>query len=315
LKQKADKAGWPRFKSRRKGIGSFRLVESIHISEGTIQLPRMGTLRLKERGYLPAGAKVSQATVSERAGRWYVSIQIEQECPDTVTGSGPALGIDLGIKALATCSDGSQYPNPKALHSSLKRLKRCSRQVSRKVKGSQNREKARRRLATLHARIAHVRQEVLHQTTTAIVTKAKSQQARCLVIEDLNVTGMMRNRKLSRAIADVGMFEFKRQILYKSEAVGLPVEIVSRWYPSSKTCSGCGWVDDSLTLKDRMFRCQQCNLVLDRDMNAAINLASTASYAGNTPVEIDALASRKRGVKRRSLKQEPDTNVALVATG
>lgn len=271
---KRVKVGWPRFKSRNKAIGGFRLIGSIHIFQDAIQLPRLGKLKLKEKNYLPVGAKVVQAMVTERAGRWYVSVQLEQESGEIVPGAGPALGIDLGVKTLATCSDGSVYENPKALRSSLKRLRRRSRQLSRKTKGSKNRAKARKRLAKLHARIASIRRDALHQTTTAIVTKATSQRARCLVIEDLNVSGMLKNRKLSRAIADVGFYEFRRQLTYKSEAVGLPVKVVSRWYPSSKTCSRCGWIDENQTLSDRIFTCQQCGLVLGRDYNASCSLAA-----------------------------------------
>lgn len=273
--KRGKNVGWPRFKSRNKGIGGFRLTGSIHLFKDSIQLPRLGKLRLKEHGYLPVGAKVAQATVTEKAGRWYVSVQLEQECGEIATGNGPAIGIDLGVKALATCSDGWVYENPKALRSSLKRLQRRSRQLSRKQKGSKNRAKAKRRLAKLHARIAHVRQNALHQATTALVTKATSQQARCLVIEDLNVSGMLKNRQLARAIADVGLYEFRRQLTYKAEAVGLSIKVVSRWYPSSKTCSCCGWMDEQQTLSDRTFLCQQCGVVLDRDFNAACNLAAS----------------------------------------
>jgi len=267
--------GWPRFKSRTKAIGGFRLTGSIHLFEDRIQLPRLGILKLKERGYLPVGAKVAQATVTERAGRWYVSMQIEQERGGIATGDGPAIGIDLGIKALATCSHGSVYESPKALRSSLKRLQRRSRQLSRKTKGSKNRVKAKQRVAKLHARIATIRKDALHQVTTAIVTKATSQRARCLVIEDLNVSGMLKNRKLSRAIADVGFSEFRRQLEYKAASLGLPVKVVSRWYPSSKICSCCGWIDEQQTLSDRTFVCEQCGVVLDRDFNAALNLATS----------------------------------------
>lgn len=232
--KRGKKIGWPKFKSRKKAIGGFRLTGTIHIFQDRIQLPRLGELRLKEYGYLPVGAKVAQATVTERAGRWYVSVQIETDCGEIATVSGPAIGIDLGIKSLATCSDGSVYENPKALRSSLKQFQRRSRQHSRKVKGSKNRAKAKKRLAKLHAHIANKRLEALHQATTAIVTKATSQRAKCLVLEDLNVSGMLKNKHLSRAIADVGLYEFRRQLTYKAEAVGIPVKIVSRWYPSSK---------------------------------------------------------------------------------
>lgn len=232
-------------------------------------------MRLKEREYLPVGAKVAQATITEKAGRWYVSVQGEQECGEIVAGDSPAIGIDLGVKALATCSDGSVYENPKALRLSLKQLQRRSRQLSRKHKGSKNRAKAKRKRARLHVRIARIRQDALHQATTTLVTKATSQRARCLVMEDVNVSGMLQNRKLSRAIADVGLYEFRRQLTSKAEAVGLPVKVVSRWYPSSKTCSACGWMDEQQTLGDRTFTCQSCGVVLDRDDNAACNLAAS----------------------------------------
>jgi putative transposase len=259
-----------------KGIGGFRLTGAIHITEKTIQLPRLGVLRLKEHEYLPIGAKVAQASVTEQAGRWFVSVQIEQACGEMAPGNGPALGIDLGIKALATCSDGSVYENPKVLRRHLKKLRRVSRQHSRTAKGSKNRKKAARKLARLHARIAHIRQDALHKATKGIVTKATSQRVPCLVIEDLRVSGMLKNTRLSRAIADVGLYEFRRQLTYKAEASGLPVKVVSRWYPSSKTCSACGWIDQDHTLSDRVFICEQCGLVIDRDLNAAQNLAATA---------------------------------------
>jgi len=267
--------GWPRFKSRKKAIGSFRLTGSIHLFSDSIQLPRLGRLRLKEHDYLPVDAKVAQATVSEQAGRWYVSVQLEQACGEIAQGDGPAVGIDLGISALATCSDGTSYANPKALRSSLKRLRRRSRQHARKAKDSKNRAKARKRLAKLHARIARIRNEALHQATTAIVTKATSQRARALVLEDLNVSGMLQNKHLSRAVADVGLYEFRRQIVYKAETAGIPLKIVSRWYPSSKRCSCCGWINEDLRLADRTFVCKPCGAVLPRDYNAACNLAAS----------------------------------------
>lgn len=275
---KQVKVGWPRFKSRNKGIGGFRLTGSIPIHKKTIQLPRLGKLRLKEQNYLPVGAKVAQATVTERAGRWYVSVQIEQEVGALPAGQDAPIGIDLGIKALATCSDGTSYANPKALRTRLKQLRRASKRVSSKKKGSKNRAKARKKLARVHAKIANLRKDTLQKTSTAIVTKATSNAYRacCMVIEDLNIAGMLKNRRLSRAIADVGLSEFRRQLTYKLEAAGIPLKVVSRWYPSSKTCSCCGWVNEELTLADRTFVCKACGLVLDRDVNAARNLAQAA---------------------------------------
>lgn len=273
--KRGKKVGWPRFKKRSKTIGGFRLTGTLHIYANRIQLPRLGLLKLKESEYLPVGAKVAQATITEQAGRWYVSVQVEQEGGEVSQGDEPAIGIDLGVKALATCSDGSVYENPKALRSSLKQLQRRSRQLSRKVKGSRNRAKAKHQLAKLHTKIAPIRKDALHQATTAIVTKATSQRARALVLEDLNISGMLKNRTLSRTIADVGLYEFRRQLTYKAEVVGLPVKVISRWYPSSKTCSCCGWVDEHQTLANRTFVCQQCGVVLDRDFNAACNLAAS----------------------------------------
>ncbi len=262
------------------------MTGTIHLSQKTIQLPRLGKLRLKESGYLPVGAKVAQATISERAGRWYVSVQLEQEVGEMPAGHDAPIGIDLGMKALATCSDGTSYPNPKVLRTCLKQLRRASKRVSRAKKGSKNRAKARRKLARVHAKIANLRRDTLQKTTTAIVTKATSPTGRvsCVVIEDLNISGMLKNRRLSRAIADVGLYEFRRELTYKLEAAGIPLKVVSRWFPSSKTCSCCGWVNEDLKLSDRTFVCKECGLVLDRDVNAARNLAQAAMNDGLPPV-------------------------------
>src|SRR5258708_31425845 len=286
LGEKRGKVGWARLKSRNKGMGGLRLTGTIQIQTKTIRLLRRGKVRLKEHSYLPVGAKVAQATVTERAGRWYVSVQIEREVGEMPAGHDAPIGIDLGIKALATCSDGTSSPNPKALRTCLKQLRRASKRVSSKKKGSKNRAKARARLARVHAKIANLRKDSLQKTTTAIVTKATSngQRASCVVIEDLNISGMLKNRRLSRAIADVGLYEFRRQLIYKLEAAGIPLKVVSRWYPSSKTCSACGWIDEDQQLSDRTFVCRQCGLVLDRDENAARTLAQAAYEDGLPPV-------------------------------
>lgn len=273
------KCGYPKFKSKKRGRGSFRLDCPIHVHEDAIQLPRLGTIRLKEHGYIPTwGVKILSATISEQAGHWYVSVQVECDIPTPPAATGPAIGIDLGIKTLATLSNGREIANPKALRSRLKALRRASRRVSRKKKGSKNREKARKRLARLHAHIAHIRQDALHQATSLIVatTKHDAERPAVIVLEDLNIQGMFKNRRLSRAIADVGMAEFRRQLEYKAAWVGIQVKIVSRWYPSSKTCSSCGWVNEGLDLSVRVFVCEDCGLVIDRDFNAALNLAASA---------------------------------------
>jgi putative transposase len=274
------KTGFPRYKSKKRGIGSFRLTGAIHIFADAIQLPRLGCLRLQEKHYLPThGVKILSATVSERAGSWFVSVQVQEEHEEPRLALGPTIGIDLGIKTLATLSDGTTIANPRPLQRSLQQLKRVSRQLARKKPGSKNRAKAARKLARLHAHIANERRETLHQVTSMIIAKTKPDHERpaCIVLEDLHVSGMLKNRKLSRAIADVGFAEFRRQMSYKAEQSGSLIYTVSRWEPSSKTCSWCGWIDEDLTLSDRVFCCEECGYVVDRDLNAAYNLALRAA--------------------------------------
>ncbi len=305
------KLGYPRPKSKKQGLGSFRLTGSIVVFPEAIQLPRLGRLRLKERDYLPAsGVKVLSATVCEHAGHWYVSIQVEQEqAPATLANRGPVVGVDLGVKTLATLSDGTTIPNPRHLKRRLKTLKRLQRAVSRKRKGSQNRKKAARRLGLLHRKIASQRANTLHQLTASLA-KTKS----VIVIEDLNVAGMLKNHHLAQAIGDVGFHEFRRQLTYKTAWYGGRMVLADRWEPSSKTCSGCGWVDEDLTLADRMFRCRNpqvpCGLLINRDLNAALNLstlAGSSSESQNACGGGSAGRSHEAAVELPSVKQEPNT--------
>jgi putative transposase len=306
------KVGYPQRKTRKRGLGSFRLTGTIAVFPDAVQLPRLGRLRLKERGYLPTDAKILSATVSEQAGHWYVSVLVEQDYV-VPTNQGPTVGVDLGVKTLATLSDGTSEPNPHHLRSCLKKLKRCQRVVSRKPKGSHNRRKAAQRLGKLHRRVANQRANTLHQFTSRLAkTKA------VVVIEDLNVSGMLKNHHLAQAIGDVGFYEFRRQLTYKAAWYGCRVIVASRWEPSSKTCSGCGWVDEELALGDRTFHCRNpqgpCGLVLDRDLNAALNLvklADSSSDSQNACGEGSAGAGLTAGVKLPLVKQEPNTFDAL----
>jgi putative transposase len=273
------KCGYPKFKSRKHGRGSFRVDCPIHVYEDALQLPKIGKISLKEQGYIPTwGVKVLSATVSESAGRWFVSVQVEEQHAEPEPATGPAIGVDLGIKALATVSTGETIVNPKALRARLKQLRRMSKRHSRKQKGSKNREKSRRRLARFHAKIANIRRDVTHKATSAIVAKTKptSMRPRVIVLEDLNVQGMLKNRKLSRAVADVGLYEFRRQIEYKARHVGVHVKFVSRWFPSSKTCHACSYVLEELDLAIRVWTCPNCGTCHDRDLNAAKVLAAQA---------------------------------------
>jgi putative transposase len=271
------KLGYPCFKTKKKGLGSFRLTGSIVVFPDAILLPRLGRLRLKERGYLPMDeVKVLAATVSEQAGHWYVSLHVEEELA-VPENTGPVVGIDLGIKTLATLSDGTVIPNPRHLKRRLKKLKRLQRVVSRRQKGSHNRKKAVRKLAKLHRQIKNQRDNTLHQVTTRLA-KTKS----VLVIEDLNVSGMLKNHRLAQAIGDVGFSEFKRQLLYKASWYGSRVILADRWEPSSKRCSCCGRLDEELTLSTRTFACPCWGLVLARDLNAALNLLKLAGSSSDS---------------------------------
>jgi putative transposase len=270
-------AGFPKFKSKKNGPSSFRLTGAIHIYDNVIQLPRLGRLRLKERGYLPVeGVHILSASVSERAGRWFVSVQIEMNQPDPPETARPVVGVDLGVLALATVSDGTRIENPRALKSNLRKIKRLQRVVSRRQKGSANRQKAVRQLAKAHLRITNVRNNALHQATS-LLARTKS----AVVLEDLNVSGMMKNHHLAQAIMDVGFYEFRRQMVYKGQWYECKVILANPFYPSTKRCSHCGHIKVAMDLSARVFICDHCGLMIDRDLNAAINLEQLAT--GSSP--------------------------------
>ena len=280
------KVGFPRFKKKKDGQGKFRLTGTIKVFKKHIQLPRLGVLKLREEEYLPiSGVKILSATVSQRADRWYVSIQCEVEIPDPEPSDKPVCGVDLGVSRLATVSDDTKIENPKALRRNLTKIKRLQRVVSRRKKGSANRKKAVIQLAKAHARVANIRENALHQATS-LLSKTKS----AVVLENLNVSGMLKNHRLAQAIADVGMGEFGRQMAYKGEWYGCEVLFADRFYSSTKTCSACHHVKDSISLSERMFKCEACGFEIDRDLNASINLEnlfSTASSAGSNACEED----------------------------
>lgn len=285
LGQYKGKLGFPRFKSKKRGIGSFTLTGHIHVTEEAIQLPRLGVLRLKEKKYLPQNAHILSATVSERAGRWFVSLQVQEEQPDPEPATGAILGVDVGLKTLATCSDSRVIPNPKAYRKRLKRLRRLARRHSRRQKGSKNRLKAKRQVAKQHARIANIRQDALHKATSLLVAKAKppDQRPAVIVLEHLNVKGMLKNHRLAQSIADASFYEFRRQLTYKARACGCAVMLADRFYPSTLLCSGCGHKKDEMPLSERVYSCAECGLVIDRDLNAARNLVAWARLEMSLP--------------------------------
>jgi putative transposase len=280
--------GFPKFKSKKNSVGSFRLTGAIHIFDNAIQLPRLGCLHLKERGYLPMeSVHILNATVIERAGRWFVSVQVEKELLDPKATYKPVVGVDLGILALATISDGTRIENPRALKRDLRKIKQLQRVVSRRRKGSANREKAVRQLAKAHLRIANVRNNALHQITSRLA-RIKS----AVVLENLNVSGMVQNYHQAQAIMDGGFSEFRRQMVYKGQWYGCQVILADPFYPSSKRCSQCGHIKVEMSLSERVYICGHCGLMIDRDLNAAINLEQLTT--GSSPERYACLRQCRR---------------------
>jgi len=280
-KERKDEPGFPKFKKKGKAKRACRLYGCIHVTDRQIQIPRIGGVRLKESSYLPSsGAKILNVSLSERAGKWFVSLQVEEEISDPAPRQESIVGVDLGIKTLATCSDGKTFDNPKALRHQERRIARLNRECDRRKKGSSNREKTNRKLSRVHYRIACIRSAAMHEATTSIARAHTT-----IVLEDLNIRGMLKNHHLAGAVSDAGMYEFGRAQTYKAEWRGGRVIRADRWSPSSKTCSACGVVKEVLKLSERVFRCDSCGFSADRDLNAAFNLRK---LAGTMPDSINA---------------------------
>ncbi|MFF3611439.1 IS607 family element RNA-guided endonuclease TnpB [Streptomyces sp. NPDC002580] len=319
-KRKGRAVGIPRFKSKRKARLACRFTTgTIRVEAGGrhVTLPRLGTLRTHEPtvkllARVQAGtARILSATVRHERGRWFVSLQTEVK-RDLVRVARPdtAVGIDLGIKTLAVMADSAgeirEVANPRHLSTALAELRRASRVVARRrgpdrrtgQKPSRRWEKADTARSRVHHRVANLRQDALHKLTSTVAAEYGT-----VVVEDLNVAGMLRNRRLARHIADAGFGEIRRQLDYKVKRNGCRVVAADRWFPSSKTCSGCGVVKAKLPLHIRTYRCDACGLVIDRDANAARNLAALAAAAATgTGVAGDqgAQAPKPRGADQKT---------------
>ena len=200
----------------------------------------------------------------EPDGRWYVTFTIDTDAPDPLQETGHAVGVDLGVKDFAVTSDGERIANPRHLERKARNLARYQRRLARCRKGSANRAKAAAKVARAHRKVRDARRDFLHRASTRLVRAADM-----IVIEDLNVSGMVRNRHLARAISDCGWGEFRRQLEYKCERDGRDLVVIDRWYPSSKTCSACGHLLADLSLSTRHWTCPSCGTRHDRDINAA----------------------------------------------
>jgi putative transposase len=270
--------GFPRRKKKRRARAACRFTTGplrVLPDRKHIQLPRIGVVKTHEstrklaRRLEQGTARILAATISRQADRWFVSFTVEvQRTIPASNGKASMVGVDVGVRHLAVLSTGAVTANPRALEGSLRKLRRLNRQLARRRPGSKRRNRTRRRLARVYARAANLRRDALRKLTTTLATEHGT-----VVVEQLNVAGMVRNRRLARAISDTGMAELRRQLAYKATWYGSRLVVADRFYPSSKTCSGCGWVKAKLTLAERTFRCETCGLVMDRDLNAARNLA------------------------------------------
>jgi putative transposase len=226
--------------------------------------------------YTKYQGKILSATISRQADNWFISFAIEPLISFLSCKNQASLGVDVGSKALATLSNGIQIEAPKPLKMKIRRLRRLSRQLSKKqhsrYKGnttskSKNYIKQQMKVAKLHTDISNIRKDTLHKVTTFLTDYFEF-----ITIEDLNIKGMTANGKLARTISDLGLYELRRQLEYKSKLKGNKLTFADRWHPSSKTCSHCGNVKSDLKLSDRVYKCKACGLVIDRDLNASINL-------------------------------------------
>jgi putative transposase len=309
------RGSYPRFKKhgQRDGFCAANETGTFRCDGRRVKLPKIGWVRMREA--VRFSGVLKRVTVSREAGRWFASILVETDGVKQVDQPREAVGVDLGVATLATLSRGEPVAGPKAQKTLLKRLRRSNKALARKRQLSSNWRKAKRRLARLHARIANIRRDATHKTTTML-----AKTYRRIGVEDLNVRGMAANHCLARSIMDGGFFEFRRQLEYKARFYGATLVVVGRWFPSSKTCSCCGSVKTELALSQRTFHCGDCGYEAPRDLNAARNLEKLArsSRAMNVaaPQGVDSLnacrearsgAVRKSRVKRASTKQEPDS--------
>ena len=259
---------YPQFK--KKGVHDSFTIDAggkpISVGGTSLKLPTIGWVKNFEG--LPH-TTTTKVTISRIANNWFIAFAYEQTLQIT-SKTVEVVGVDLGIKVLVTLSTGVIFSNPRSHKKSLAKLQRLSKKLSRKQKGSNRRSKARLKLATSHARVANIRGDNLHKITTYLCKNHAK-----VVIEDLNISGMIANHKLAQSIADCGFHEFKRQLTYKAEKFGSEIILADRWYPSTKTCSNCGHIQD-MPLSERIYNCGGCSQSIDRDLNAALNLSRLA---------------------------------------
>jgi putative transposase len=275
-----EKKGFPKFKSRKNPVQSFGIPQNckVDFDNNRVKLPKIGWITTKLSKVFEGTLKTATVSMTT-TGKFFISILVEdgKETPEKESfGYDSTIGLDVGIKDFVTMSDGTKIDNPKFLRGSIQRLKVLQRRVSRKKKGSKNRDKAKYQVALQHEKITNQRKDFLHKLTTKLVRENQA-----IAIETLNVTGMMKSHCLAQAIGDVSWSEFFRQLEYKCEWYGKTLLRIGRFEPSSKICSVCGSIKHDLKLSDREWTCAGCGTLHDRDVNASINIKKFAIQAQN----------------------------------
>ncbi len=299
-----EKKGFPKFKSKKNPVQSFQYPQGVKLNwgSGKVYLPKVGNVSCKLHRFFEGDIKT--CTVSRTStGKYFVSILVDNKEPVPESqpfNSESTIGIDVGLTHFVILSDGSKVENPRILKKASAKLKRLQQSVSRKVKGSNNYKKAKLKVAKCHETIANQRSDFLHKLSFTLVSENQA-----IAIEDLNVSGMVKNRRLAKHIADASWSEFRKQLDYKCKKFGKTLLVIGRFDPSSKICNHCGYHNKDLKLGDRIWTCPDCGAEIDRDINAAINIKRFALMKQNTgqdlpgePVEIesDSLASKNASI-------------------
>lgn len=286
--------GFPKFKKKKNQDVKAYFPKNNNtdwtIERHRVKIPTLGWVKLKEFGYIPTNSIVKSGTVSQRADRYYVSILVEEALVKVNNPTNEGIGIDLGLKDLAICSDENEFKNINkclTVKKVEKKLKREQRKLSRKYESLKIRNKKMKegratckniqkqivKVRRLHQKLTNIRIDYINKTISSIVKQKPSY----ITIEDLNISGMMKNRHLSKAVASQKFFEFRTKLMCKCKENNIELRVVDRFYPSSKTCSNCGEIKKDLKLSDRVYKCN-CGLTIDRDLNASINLKNAKEY-------------------------------------
>lgn len=292
----------PSFKKKGEHDSFYIENDKLAIEGLYARLPKIGRVRLREE--LRFTGRILSATVSRTADRWFLSVSVEVPSVVLPRTGDDVVGVDLGLSTFAKLSTGEPVHAPKPLKKALSALRRAQRRVARRKKGSHRRTKAKARVARIHARVSNIRTDFLHKLSSRLVRENQA-----VVLEDLAVKNLVKNRKLARSISDAGWGELQRQVAYKAPAYGCLLILADRFFPSSRMCSHCGVVKETLALKDRIFRCDACGLEIDRDLNAALNLRAAglavvhARGRGSSgdPMQVVKLPRMKRELNRGAL--------------